>query len=134
STMTLQHEGRPLVASIFHDVTEARQQEREASVLVQIASSLTLNQPLEATLNTLSQSILRATKAVASSVTLVERDTLDLRTVGAAGFPDGALEAYVSTWTAATDSDSKVVRALLDQETYVINDVVSKNLANPNYA
>lgn len=134
STMSLSHEGRPLVASIFHDVTEERQQEREASALVQIASSLTLNQPLEATLNALSESILRATRAVANSVTLVERGSLELKTVGAAGFPDGVLDAYVSTWSAAANSDSKVVRALLDQQTYIITDVVAKNLANPKYA
>lgn len=134
STMSLHHNGEPMVASILHDVTEERQQEREASALVQIAGSLTLDQPLGDTLDALAHSIVRATRAVASSVILVEEGTLKLRMVGASGFPPGALEAYTSTWSAAAAADSRVVRALREQRTYVIGGVIARNLENPDLA
>ncbi|CAN5799319.1 hypothetical protein BH20CHL1_BH20CHL1_10020 [soil metagenome] len=133
STMSLHHEGRPLVASIFHDITDELQQEREASALAQIASSLTLAQSMDDTLNALAASVVRATRAVACSVVLVDESGQDVKTVGADGFPGDALEAYTSTWSAATQSDSMVLRALREQKTYVINDVRAKNLANPLY-
>lgn len=134
STMSLHHEGRPLVASIFHDVTDERQQEREASALAQIASSLTLDQPMETTLDTLAASVVKATRAVACSVVLVDESDLRVKTVGSDGFPAKVLEAYTATWLAATRSDSSVIRALREQLTYVIEDVREKNLANPLYA
>lgn len=134
STMSLHHNGRPLVASIFHDVTDERRQEREASALAQIASSLTLDQPMEITLNTLAASVVRATRAVACSVVLVDETDLTVKTVGADGFGGDMLEAYTSTWSAATQSGSQVIRALREQQTYVIEGVRARNLANPLYA
>lgn len=134
SSMSLHHNGEPLVASIFHDVTEQRQQEREASALVQIASSLSLDQPLEDKLRALAEHIVQATRAIASSVMLVDEASLQLQTVGAAGFPKGALEALMSTWSAATASDSLVVRAYREQRAYVVENARAQNLSNPKYA
>ncbi|HEX2281991.1 MAG TPA: histidine kinase [Thermomicrobiales bacterium] len=134
STMTLHHNGEPLVASIFHDVTEERQQEREASALVQIAGTLTLDQSLEATLDMLTQNILRATRAVSSAVLLVKGDNLDLTTIGAAGFPEGGIEAYTTAWTTTASQDSRVARAIREKRTYIIEDVVAVNVANPRLA
>ncbi len=134
STMSLHHNGRPLVSSIFHDVTDERRQEREVSALAQIASSLTLDQPMEATLNTLAASVVRATRSVACSVVLVDESDHTIKTVGSHGFPADVLEAYTATWSAATQSDSKVIRALHEQQTYIIEGVRAKNLANPLYA
>lgn len=134
STMSLHHNGEPLVASIFHDVTHQRQQEREASARVQIASSLTINQPLEDKLRALATHIIQATRAIASSVMLVDEQSLELKTVGTAGFPEGALDALFSTWSAATSSDSMVVRAYREQQSHVIENARALNLSNPRYA
>jgi PAS domain S-box-containing protein len=46
-------DGRQLLTAIFRDVTESRRQEREARVLAEIAASLTIDQPMEETLDTL---------------------------------------------------------------------------------
>ena len=134
STMSLHHNGEPLVASIFHDVTDELQKEREASALAQIASSLALDQTLEDKLKALANHIIHASRAIASSVMLVDERSLELNTVGAAGFPEGALEVLFSTWSAATSSNSRVVRAYREQHTHVIEGARAINLANPRYA
>jgi signal transduction histidine kinase len=66
-------------------------------------------------------------------VVLVDESGQEVKTVGADGFPEDALEAYTSSWPAATQSDSKVLRALRAQKTYVIDNVRARNLANPLY-
>jgi PAS domain S-box-containing protein len=134
STMSLHHDGQPLVASIFHDVTEERQQEREAAALLQIASSLTLDQSLEDKLNALASSIEQATRAVASSVLLVDESSLELKKVGAKGFPDGVLEALIGNWSTAASAGSRVVRAFTERRTFIIDDARANNLSNPKFA
>ena len=134
STMSLHHEGQPLVASIFHDVTHERQQEREATALVRIASSLTLDQDLDDKLNALASNVVQATRAVAGSVLLVDQTTRRLETVGAFGFPDGVLEALIGNWSTAASAGSRVVRAFQEKQTFIIDDARANNLANPYYA
>lgn len=134
STMSLHHNGEPLVASIFHDVTDARQQEREASALAQIAASLTLDQPLVDKLNALANHITLASRAIASSVLLVDESGIELKMVGAAGVPEGLRELLYSSWPVASSSNSPVVRAYREQRSFVIEGARANNLANPDLA
>ncbi|HEX5166156.1 MAG TPA: PAS domain S-box protein, partial [Thermomicrobiales bacterium] len=58
-------DGRQLRTAIFRDVTESRRQEREARVLAEIAASLTIDQPMEETLDVLTNFVVEETGAKA---------------------------------------------------------------------
>src|SRR5690606_28504992 len=66
----------PIRAAIFRDVTESRRQEREARVLAEIAASLTIDQPMEETLDILTRYVVDETQAEAAVIGLIEPATM----------------------------------------------------------
>jgi PAS domain S-box-containing protein len=79
-------DGRCLVAVLFHDVTGTRQLAREGEALTQIASQMAFAGSLEATLDKLAHSVVRATGTAACTVVLVEKEE-QFRVWGSYGIP-----------------------------------------------
>ncbi len=79
-------DGRCLVAVMFHDVTETRRLAREVEALTQIASQMTFAGSLEATLERLAHSVVRATGTAACTVCLVDSEE-QFRIWGSHGIP-----------------------------------------------
>jgi PAS domain S-box-containing protein len=125
-------DGRPLVAAIFRDVTDERRRARETEALARIATSLTLDQSMEATLDALAAVVVEATGAVACTVARIDGDSLQLDLVTTHGLPPGYAAALEATWPAG--EDSATVRALRSRRTVVVGDARSRLLAIPRYA
>ncbi len=126
SNMLLSGPDGPLICSIIRDVTEARRREREASSLAQIAASLTLDQPMERTLDNLAAHVVEATRAIATAVLLMDESGQYLRTVGTHGLPDGAGAALEAAWPAAINR-SPVARAFQTQRVFIMRDARARN-------
>jgi PAS domain S-box-containing protein len=120
------------VAAIVRDVTEAHRQELEAATLSRIASSLTLDQPMEATLDTLAEAVVHSTRAVACAVLLVGEIRTHLITVGTYGLPDDMGAALEASWIGTRSTATNDVLTRLEPR--VVYDLRAKNLANPDFA
>ncbi|HYI15263.1 MAG TPA: PAS domain S-box protein, partial [Thermomicrobiales bacterium] len=81
-------DGVPFRTALFRDVTESRRQEREARVLAEIAASLTIDQPMEETLNILTRFVVDETRAEAAVIGLIEPATMRLEAFTVYGLPD----------------------------------------------
>lgn len=80
-------DGRSLVAVTFHDVTETRRLAREVEALTQIASQVAFAGSLEATLEKLALSVVRATGTSACTVCLKDGDRPQFKVFGSYGIP-----------------------------------------------
>ncbi|MGH9175599.1 MAG: PAS domain S-box protein, partial [Vicinamibacterales bacterium] len=118
----------PLICAIVRDVTETRRRERETRSLAQIAASLTLDQSMEQTLDSLAAHVVDATRALAVAVLLMDEDGRNLRTVGTHGLPDGAGAALEAAWPAALNR-SPVARAFQTQRVFIMRDARARNLS-----
>jgi PAS domain S-box-containing protein len=127
SNMLLSGAEGPLICSIVRDVTEVRRREREASSLAQIAASLTLDQPMEQTLDSLASHVVDATRAIATAVLLMDESGQYLRTVGTSGLPEGASAALEAAWPAAINR-SPVARAFQTQRVFIMRDARARNM------
>jgi len=132
SYMLLPGPDGPLVCAIVRDVTDARRREREASSLTQIAASLTLDQPMERTLDNLAAHVVEATRAIATAVLLMDESGQVLRMVGTHGLPHGASAALEAAWPAAI-SRSPVARAFQTQRVFIMRDARARNLSVREY-
>ncbi|HYI16612.1 MAG TPA: histidine kinase [Thermomicrobiales bacterium] len=130
SNMLLSAPDGPLICSIIRDVTDVRRREREASSLAQIAASLTLDQPMERTLDSLAAHVVDATRAIATAVLLMDESGQYLRTVGTHGLPEGAGAALEAAWPAAINR-SPVARAFQTQRVFIMRDARARNLPAP---
>jgi PAS domain S-box-containing protein len=128
SNMLLRGPEGPLICSIVRDVTEVRRREREASSLAQIAASLTLDQPMEQTLDSLAAHVVDATRAIATAVLLMDESGQYLRTVGTHGLPEGAGAALEAAWPAAINR-SPVARAFQTQRVFIMRDARARNVS-----
>ncbi len=126
--MVLNGPDGPLICAIVRDVTEVRRREREASSLAQIAASLTLDQPMERTLDSLAAHVVDATRAIATAVLLMDEGGQVLRMVGTHGLPEGASAALEAAWPAAMNR-SPVARAFTTQRVFIMRDARSRNVA-----
>ncbi|MEX1159140.1 MAG: histidine kinase [Thermomicrobiales bacterium] len=133
SNMLLAGPDGPLVCSIVRDVTDVRRREREASSLAQIAASLTLDQPMERTLDDLAARVVEATRALAAAVLLMDDGGQVLRMVGTHGLPDGAGAALEAAWPAAFNR-SPVARAFQTQRVFIMRDARARNQSAPEYS
>jgi len=88
-----------LSVAIIRDVTLSLRQAREAHVLAEIAASLAFDQPMTATLQGLAASVVKATRAVAAALILIEPDLSSIRFAGAHGLNPGFMAALERTWT-----------------------------------
>jgi len=127
SNMLLNGPHGPLICSIVRDVTDVRRREREASSLAQIAASLTLDQPMERTLDSLAAHVVESTRAIATAVLLMDESGQYLRTVGTSGLPAGASAALEAAWPAAI-SRSPVARAFQTQRVFIMRDARARDM------
>jgi PAS domain S-box-containing protein len=125
-------DGTRYVAAIVRDVTESRRKEREAAALARIASSLTLDQAMETTLDTLAEAVAHSTRAIACAVLLLGEPRTQLTTVGTYGLPEGMGEALEAAWFGTRTSATGEVLEFLQPR--VVYDLRAKNLANPDFA
>lgn len=80
-------DGRCLVSVTFHDVTEPRRLAREVEALTQIASQVAFAGSLEATLDKLALSVVRATGTAACTVCLMDSGDQQFKVFGSYGIP-----------------------------------------------
>jgi PAS domain S-box-containing protein len=125
-------DGRNLLTAIFRDVTESRQQEREARVLAEIAASLTIDQPMEETLDILTRYVVESTHAEAAVIGLVEPETMRLEAFTVHGLPARFMELMRDSWPASRNSAT--VRAIVTQQIDIVVDARARMLASDNYA
>ncbi len=125
-------DGIPLRTALFRDVTESRRQEREARVLAEIAASLTIDQPMEETLDILTRYVVDETRAEAAVIGLIEPATMRLEAFTVYGLPDRYMEEMRAQWPMSRTSAT--VRAFETQQIKIVVDARSRMLANPAYA
>ena len=124
--------GLPKVGAIFRDVTETRRKEREATTLARIASSLTIDQPMNATLDTLTAGVVLATKAVASAIALIQVDQLRVQMFSICGLPNEFAEAMEEAWPLATQAAA--IRAVESHQVQVVHDARSWMMTDDRYS
>jgi signal transduction histidine kinase len=106
--------------------------EERVTALAGISASLTVDRPMETTLDALAASVVRASTARACSVVLIEEETYRLRTAGLHGLPYGYAEALEESWQAGARSFT--VRAFDSQQPLFARDTRSQHLSDPLYA
>ena len=124
-------DGHAKIGAIFRDVTEARRKEREATTLARIASSLTIDQPMNATLDTLTAGVVLATKAVASAIALVQVDQLHIQMFSICGLPNEFAEAMEEAWPLATQAAA--IRAVDSHQVQVVHDARNWMMTDDRY-
>ena len=136
SASTIVHEGREVFCVVGHDVTERvgahRMLERRVAALAGIAASLTVDRPMESTLNALAAGIVESTAAVACSVVLIDPQTSMIRLAGSHGLPEGYTGAMQASWRAGIHG--RMVRVFRSQRPSLVHDARRVLLENPLYA
>lgn len=125
-------DGRRLRTAIFRDVTESRRQEREARVLTEIAASLTIDQPMEETLDILTRHVVAETGATAAVIALIEPETMHLDAFTMHGLPERFMERMRERWPMSRNSVT--VRAIESQQIEVVCNARERMLTNMAYA
>ncbi|MDQ3547756.1 MAG: PAS domain S-box protein, partial [Chloroflexota bacterium] len=125
-------DGRLLLTAIFRDVTESRRQEREARVLAEIAASLTVDQPMEETLDILTRYVVDSTGAQAAVIGLVEPGTMRLGAFTVRGLPEAFIGSLRDTWPVSRNSAT--VRAIETQQIDIVANARELMLASESYA
>jgi PAS domain S-box-containing protein len=123
----------PLLVAIVRDITDARRQEREAAALARIAANLTIDQPMETTLETLAEIVVTSTQAIGAAVMLISEDGAQLDLAGTWGLPPGTAEALVAAWPEAR-KDSATAEAFRTGQYQIFENAVARNLARPGFA
>jgi signal transduction histidine kinase len=112
-------------------VTAFEKLERRIAAFATVASSMTVDQPIEATLQVLAQTGRQVTDAEACAVVIVDPES-DLVTVfEAAGLPDTYGVALAEAWRQGVQSPSR--EALERQQLTVVTGARAKGLSNPLY-
>ena len=128
--------GRQVVCDVVRDVTERkkvhRMLEQRVKALAGISASLTINRPVQATLDALAAGIVESTEAVACSVVLIDPQTSMIRLAGSCGLPEGYTDAMQSSWRAGIHG--RMVRVYRSQRPYRARDARRVLLGNPLYA
>jgi PAS domain S-box-containing protein len=128
--------GRQVVCDVVRDVTERRKVhrmlEQRVKALAGISASLTINRPVQATLDALAAGIVESTEAVACSVVLIDPQTSMIRLAGSCGLPEGYTDAMQSSWRAGIHG--RMVRVFRSQRPYLAQDARRVLLGNPLYA
>lgn len=124
--------GAPHAVLSLRDLTEARQVGRKAEALTQIASTVAFARSLEATLNAVARSVVRATGTVACGILLVDHDVRSMRVYGTYGIPEAetaGLEACMRT-----SLPRPVVRSMETRGPVVVRDARRLLLDDPCFA
>ena len=128
--------GRQVICDVIRDVTERKRAHRmlqqRARALASIAASLTVNRPVQSTLDALAAGAVQSTEAVACSVVLIDEQTSMIHTAGSHGLPEGYTAAMQASWRAGVHG--RMVRVFRSQQPYLAHDVRRVLLDNPLYA
>jgi PAS domain S-box-containing protein len=128
--------GRQVICDVIRDITERkkahRRLEQRVTSLAGIAASLTLDRPMESTLNALAAGIVESTEAVACSVVLIDPQTHMIRLAGSCGLPEGYTAAMQASWRAGIHG--RMVRVFRSQRPFLAHDARRVLLDNPLYA
>ncbi|MEA2596546.1 MAG: hypothetical protein QOF01_3015 [Thermomicrobiales bacterium] len=117
----------------LEDVTERvhmhRLLERRLAAMTEIAATLTVDRPMDATLNAMAAILVGATEAVACAFRLIDDATWEDRYVGSSGLPLGYLPAVMTARRAG--SVSFTLRALRERRPVLVRDLRRLILADP---
>ena len=136
SASSIFYAGREALCVVAHDVSERasaqRMLEERVGALSRIASSLTLDHPVESTLDALAESVVLASAAVACSVTLTDEKDGTLRLVGSHGLSEGYKAGLSAVYGVQEDSPSK--RAMRTRRPVLVREVRRTILDDPLFS
>ncbi|MGF1470354.1 MAG: PAS domain S-box protein [Rubrobacteraceae bacterium] len=136
SASTILYAGREALCVVAHDVSERvraqRMLEQRVGALSRIASSLTLDQPMDSTLNTLAESMVEASAAVACAVILVDESAGTLRLVGSHGLSEDYKAGMHLVYGIQEDSPNR--KAIRTRQPMLIGDIRQTILEDPRLA
>jgi PAS domain S-box-containing protein len=128
--------GRQVICDVIREVTERKKAhqmlQQRARALAGIAASLTINRPVQTTLDALAAGAVESTEAVACSVVLIDEHTDMIHTAGSHGLPEGYTAAMQASWRAGIHG--RMVRVFRSQRPALAHDVRRVLLDNPLYA
>jgi PAS domain S-box-containing protein len=128
--------GRQVVCDVVRDVTERkkarRMLEHRVNALAGIYATLTLNRPVQATLDALAARIVESTAAVACTVVLIDPETSMIRQAGSCGLPEGYTDAMQASWRAGIHG--RMVRVFRSRRPSLAHDARRTLLGNSLYA
>lgn len=125
-------ERKRLEAEREHLLNQSQQSEREALLLAQIASSLSLSDPLETNLNQIASLIVKATDAISCTIRLYNQEMNDLPIAGSHNQPQGLEAAFHRAIVAGLEVPA--VRAVKVREMYIEHHFRQRALADPHYS
>jgi PAS domain S-box-containing protein len=101
---------RPLEATTSQSSSEQieshRLVEHRLQALTRVLASLTFDQPMEATLDTLAAGVVEVTRATACAVALIDEEQLVYRVAGTCGLPDGYAAAVEQAYRSGANLSS----------------------------
>lgn len=120
-----------LVTDVTDRVNAYELLQRRISAFASVAESMTIDQPIKATLRALAATAAEAAAAEACAVIIVDRDADELRMFAAAGLPDGYGSALAELWR--RDARTPFRDALERQELIIATAARERGLSNPLY-
>ena len=134
-SIILRH-GRETLCVVAHDVTERarahRLLEERVATLSRIAANLAFDVPAEDTLDSLAESAVKASTAVACGVVLVDRKDETLHLFGSYGLPEGYTQGLQASYRLGAPSPS--LKAFRTQEPVLLRDLRRFLLEDQRYA
>jgi PAS domain S-box-containing protein len=128
--------GRETLCVVAHDVTERarahRLLEERVATLSRIAASLAFDVPAEDTLDSLAESAVKASTAVACGVVLVDRKDETLHLFGSYGLPEGYTQGLQASYRLGAPSPS--LKAFRTREPVLLRDLRRFLLEDQRYA
>jgi PAS domain S-box-containing protein len=124
--------GQPQLLGVVRDDTERARAlellENRVTALATIAASLTVNQPFDTTMNTVTCAVIKAMPVAASALCIFDSEGRPLRMAATSGHPEGYAEAVERSWR----QGGGITQLLTDDvESVVVTDAVAKMLAMP---
>jgi PAS domain S-box-containing protein len=121
---------------VAHDITErARVQEllqQRVATLSRISADLTLDLPVESTLNVLAESVVNASTSVACAVVLANEKADKLHLFGSHGLPEGYTDGLQAAYRSGVQSPS--LRAFHTRQPVLFHNIRRFLLADPLYS
>lgn len=121
-----------IVTDATERVTAYELLQHRIAAFAKVAASMTVDQPLSATLRTLAETAAEVTTAEACAVLIVDEATQQLSVFEAAGLPPEYGEALTMSWHQGVQSPSR--EALETQQLSIVHDARAMGLENPLYA